>query len=53
VAARDKYSQNLKSLLPAEVSYGAKYSIIANDFPSLIQYIPAATCRLFFVKYTM
>jgi hypothetical protein len=35
VVARDKCGQNLQSLVPAEVSYGAKFSIIASDFPYL------------------
>jgi hypothetical protein len=53
VAARDKCGQNLQSLVPAEVSYAAKYSIIANGFPSLILYIPAIKCSFFFAKYGM
>jgi hypothetical protein len=37
-----------QSLVPAEVSCSAKYSIIANGFQFLIEYIPVITCRLFF-----
>jgi hypothetical protein len=40
VAATDKYGQNLKSLVPEEVSYVARYSIIVDDFPFLIDYMP-------------